>query len=96
MPDRPIQFNSLNYAGERVYTVHGGTNRLQSTPYRICFLFSVLAAALLPLGVWGRISFLRDGTTHTFPLTKNIMDGADNACVIGIASPVCVLQPLNE
>ena len=97
VPDRPIQYNPLNYTAERVYTVHGGANRLKSTAYRICCLFFFLGLGILvTLGIWGRIFFLRDGTTHTFALTEHIMDGADNACVIGVVSPAYVLQPLNE
>lgn len=45
---------------------------------------------------WGRIAFLRDGTSHTFPFTEHIMDGADNACVIGIVSPAYVLDALHK
>jgi len=45
---------------------------------------------------WGRIAFIRDGTTHTFPYTEHIMDGSDNACVIGIVRPACVLQRLPD
>ena len=97
VPDRPTQFNLLNYTAERVYTVHGGAKRLKSTAYRICgFFFLVGLGVLASVGIWGRIAFLRDGTTHTFALTEHIMDGTDNACVIGVVSPAYVLQPLNE
>lgn len=45
---------------------------------------------------WGRIAFIRDGSTHTFPFTEHIMDGSDNACVIGIIRPACVLASLHD
>jgi hypothetical protein len=46
---------------------------------------------------WGRIGFIRDGTTHTFPFTEHVMDGSDHACVIGIIHPACVLpRPLEH
>ena len=82
------------FTAERVYRVHAGANRLQSTAYRICLVFLLGFGVVVSLMTWGRIAFIRDGTTHTFPFTEHIMDGSDNACVIGIVRPAYVLHPL--
>jgi hypothetical protein len=74
--------------------VHAGAKRLQSTAYRICLIFLTGFGIVVSLMTWGRITFLRDGTQHTFPFTKYIMDGDDGACVIGLIAPACVLERL--
>jgi hypothetical protein len=78
------------FLAERVYTVNAGANRLHSTAYRICLIFLLGFGVVVSLMTWGRIAFIRDGSTHTFPFTEHIMDGSDNACVIGIIRPASI------
>ena len=88
-------FLTFLFGAERVYRVHAGVNRLQSTAYRICLVFLLGFGVVVSLMTWGRIAFIRDGTTHAFPFTEHIKDGSDNACVIGLVRPACVLYPLS-
>lgn len=85
--------NKPNHSAERVHAVHPGVGRLRSTAYRICLAFLTGYVVIIVLMLWGRISFLRDGTSHRFPYTDITMDGSDNACVIGLITPTCVLDP---
>ena len=84
--------NRSNRSAERVHAVHPGVSRLRSTAYRICLIFLTGYLVVFVLMIWGRISFLRDGTSHFFPYTHTVMEGSDNACVIGLATPACVNQ----
>jgi len=81
-------------SAERVHAVNPGVPRLRSTAYRICLVFLTGYLVIFVLMIWGRVSFLRDGTFHYFPYTNATMDGSDNACVIGLVTPSCVLLPL--
>ena len=81
------------FTAERVYTVHATDKHPRYTAYRICLVFLLGFGVVISSMTWGRIAFIRDGTTHSFPFTEHVMDGSDYACVIGINRPAYVLQP---